>query len=181
MALWRELKQHLDLLPPRCTCLTLRLDREGRRHVLAESPDEPWRDAGRLRAALPEGEHVVCWWQPVDGAARVVAGPETGYPATAFEQVNPEMGAVALRRGVELLGDLRGCTVWDLYGGIGDTASLLAGRAALVVSVDVDEKAVEWARRRGGGDGPSGRFIAAEGGGGLPGPPEAPRVRGNPP
>src|SRR5712692_5862202 len=107
MALWRELKQHLDLLPPRCTCLTLRLDREGRRHVLAESSDEPWRDAGRLRAALPEGEHVVCWWQPVDGAARVVAGPETGYPATAFEQVNPEMGALARRWGVEQLGDLR--------------------------------------------------------------------------
>src|SRR5439155_177128 len=44
MALWRDLKQHLDLLPPRCTRLTLRLDREGRRHVLAESSGEPWRD-----------------------------------------------------------------------------------------------------------------------------------------
>jgi 23S rRNA (uracil1939-C5)-methyltransferase len=162
MALWRELKQHLDLLPPRCTRLTLRLDREGRRHILAESPDEPWRDAGRLRAALPEGEHVVCWWQPVSGAPRVVAGPETGYPATAFEQVNPEMGALARRWGVEQLGDLRGCTVWDLYGGIGDTASLLAGRAAQVVSVDVDEKAIEWARRRGVANGHSVRFIAAK-------------------
>jgi len=162
MALWRELKQHLDLLPPRCTCLTLRLDREGRRHILAESSDEPWRDAGRLRAALPEGEHVVCWWQPVEGAPRVVAGPETGYPATAFEQVNPEMGALARRWGVEQLGDLRGCTVWDLYGGIGDTASLLAGRAAQVVSVDVDEKAIEWARRRDVANGHSVRFIAAK-------------------
>src|SRR2546422_7206222 len=23
--------------------------------------------SGAPRAALPEGEHVVCWWQPVDG------------------------------------------------------------------------------------------------------------------
>jgi len=181
MALWRDLKQHLDLLPPRCTRLTLRLDREGCRHVLAESSGEPWRDAGRLRAALPEGEHVVCWWQPVDGAARVVAGPETGYPATAFEQVNPEMGALARRWGVEQLGDLRGCTVWDLYGGIGDTASLLAGRAALVVSVDVDEKAIEWARRRGVGDGHSVRFIAAKVEDVLPSLPEAHAVVCNPP
>src|SRR5256885_6501032 len=74
----------------------------------------------------------------------------------------PEMGALARRWGVEQLGDLRGCTVWDLYGGIGDTASLLAGRAAQVVSVDVDEKAIEWARRRGVADGQSVRFIAAK-------------------
>src|SRR5205814_1846776 len=90
MALWRELKPRLDLLPPRLTRLTLRLDRDGRRHILAESSGEPWLDAERLRAALPQGDTVVCWWHPVDGAARVVAGPATGFPATAFEQVHPE-------------------------------------------------------------------------------------------
>src|SRR3989441_11158452 len=37
MALWRELRPRLDLLPPRLSQLTLRLDREGRRHVIAES------------------------------------------------------------------------------------------------------------------------------------------------
>src|SRR3989442_11754881 len=137
------MSQPLTLIPPGITRITLRQEREGCRHVLAESSGEPGRDAGRLGGALPEGEHVVCWWQPVDGAARVVAGPETGYPATAFEQVNPEMGALARRWGVEQLGDLRGCTVWDLYGGIGDTASLLAGRAAPVRGVDVDERSAE--------------------------------------
>ena len=77
MALWRELRPHLDLLPPNLTRLTLRLDREGRRHVIAESLGEPWTNPEALRGALPDGANVICWWQPVDGAARVVAGPAT--------------------------------------------------------------------------------------------------------
>jgi 23S rRNA (uracil1939-C5)-methyltransferase len=148
MALWRELKPRLELLPARLARLTLRLDREGRRHIIAESGGEPWLDAERLRAALPQGDSVVCWWQPVDGAARVVAGPATGFPATAFEQVHPEMGLVARHWAVDQLGDLRGAVVWDLYGGIGDTAVRLAARGAEVVSVDADEQAVQWARGR---------------------------------
>jgi len=155
MALWRELKPRLELLPPRLTGLTLRLDREGRRHVIAESAGDPWLQAERLRAALQDGSAgsggggpaVICWWQPVDGAARVVAGPVTGFPPTAFEQANPEMAILAGRWAVEQLGDLRGAVAWDLYGGIGDTAVRLAESGAHVVSVDADEKAIEWARR----------------------------------
>jgi 23S rRNA (uracil1939-C5)-methyltransferase len=148
MALWREVRARLEMLPARLTRLTLRLDREGRRHVIAESAGEPWLDADRLRAALPEPDRIVCWWHPADGAARVMAGPATGFPATAFEQVNPEMGLLARRWAVEALEELRGRTVWDLYGGIGDTAVLLAERGASVVSVDADEQAIDWARRR---------------------------------
>src|SRR3989449_760637 len=55
MALWRELKPRLDLLPSRLTRLTLHLDRDGRRHILAESGGEPWLDAEPLRAALQIG------------------------------------------------------------------------------------------------------------------------------
>ena len=91
----------------------------------------------------------MCWWQPAEGAARVVAGPATGFPATAFEPVNPEMAMLARRWAVQQLGDVRARTVWDLYGGIGDTAALLAERGAQVVSVDADEKAIEWAKKRG--------------------------------
>src|SRR5437867_3846795 len=157
MALWRELKQRLDLLPPRLSRLTLQLDREGRRHVIAESSGEPWRNPAALCAALPDGANIICWWQPVDGAARVVAGPATGFPATAFEHVNPGMGILTRQWAVEQLGDVRAQTVWDLYGGIGDTAALLVERGASVISVDVDEKAVTWARSRL----PAARFIAA--------------------
>ncbi|HEV8380937.1 MAG TPA: hypothetical protein VGQ29_05090 [Gemmatimonadales bacterium] len=159
MALWRELRGKLGLLPQLLTRLTLRLDREERRHIIAESAGEPWLTAEELRRALQgsvDGE-VVCWWQPVDGAARVVAGPTTGFPATAFEQVNPAMGVLARRWAVEQLGDVKGQTVWDLYGGIGDTAALLVERGASVVSVDADEKAVSWGRSRL----PAARFIAA--------------------
>ncbi|HVH68706.1 MAG TPA: hypothetical protein VM716_12635 [Gemmatimonadales bacterium] len=180
MALWRELKQHLALLPPRLTRLTLRLDRDCRRHVIAESAGEPWRDAAALRAALPGGgQDVICWWQPSDGAARVVAGPATGFPATAFEQVNPEMGVLARSWAVEQLGELRGAVVWDLYGGIGDTALLLAERGAQVVSVDADEMAIDWARHR---PAPSPvRFIAGNAEDVLPTLPEPTAVVVNPP
>src|SRR5205814_9268765 len=101
-------------------------------------------------------------WQPVEGAGRVVAGPATGFPATAFEQVNPEMGAIARQWAVEQLGDVRGAVVWDLYGGIGDTAVELAERGAQVVSVDADEKAIDWAQLR-ASPRPV-RFIAAKAG-----------------
>jgi len=156
MALWRELRGKVALLPQPLTRLTLRLDREGARHVIAESSGEPWLNAEELRRALGETD-IVCWWQPVDGAARVVAGPATGFPATAFEQVNPSMGAITRRWAVDQLGDVRGQTVWDLYSGIGDTAALLIDAGASVVSVDSDEKAVNWGRARL----PTARFIAA--------------------
>jgi len=179
MALWRELRPRLDLLPPRLSRLTLRLDREGRRHVIAESSGEPWLNPEALRAALPEGANVICWWQPVDGAARVVAGPATGFPATAFEQVNPEMGTIARGWAVEQVGDVRGAVVWDLYGGIGDTAVALAERGAQVVSVDADEKAIDWARRR---EAPRPvRFIAGKAEDVLPTLPEPSAVVVNPP
>ncbi len=179
MTLWRELKQRLELLPPRLTGLTLRLDRDGRRHLIAESAGEPWLDAERLRAALPGGADVVCWWQPADGAARVVAGPATGFPATAFEHVNPEMGLLARRWAVEQLGELRGVVTWDLYGGIGDTAIALAERGAQVVSVDVDEKAIDWARGR--ATARPARFIAGRAEDVLPTLPEPGAVVVNPP
>src|SRR5438093_8528267 len=159
MALWRELRSRLAMLPQPLTRLTLRLDREERRHIIAESAGEPWLHAEELRSGLRDLGEIICWWQPVDGAARVVAGPATGggFPATVFEQVNPGMGILARRWAVEQLGDVRGQTVWDLYGGIGDTAALLVERGASVVSVDADERAVAWGRSRL----PAARFIAA--------------------
>jgi len=157
MQLWREVRARLDLLPPALARLTLRLDRDGGRHVVAESPGVPWQTADALRAALSDAETVSCWWHPPDGAARVVAGRRTGFPATAFEQVNPEMGALARAWAVAQLGEVGGGPVWDLYGGIGDTAALLAARGAQVVSVDADEMAIDWARNRG----VQARFIAA--------------------
>ncbi len=180
-ALWRELKQRLDLLPDRLTRLTLRLDREGRRHVIAESAGEPWLAARTLRERLPEGDQIVCWWQPTEGAARVMAGSATGFPATAFEQVNPEMGLVAHRWAVELLGEVQDRAIWDLYGGIGDTALLLAMRGAKVVSVDADEQAIAWARQRPAADGPPVRFIAGRAEEVLPTLPDPDAVVLNPP
>ena len=177
MALWRSLRSHLELLPERLSRLTLRLDLAGGRHLITETSGsgEPWLKAPELRARLPESDRVVCWWHPEGGVARVMAGPETGFPATAFERVNPEMGRVARRWAVEQLGDVRGQVVWDLYGGIGDTAGLLVEHGAQVVSVDADERAIAWAKRI------PARFIAGRVEHVLPGlPPPAAAVL-NPP
>ena len=177
MALWRELRSRLAMLPQPLTRLTLRLDRDERRHIIAESAGEPWLNAEELRAALRNRFEVICWWQPVDGAARVVAGPATGFPATAFEQVNPGMGILTRQWAVAQLGDVKGQTVWDLYGGVGDTAALLVEKGASVVSVDADEKAVSWGRGRL----PGARFIAAKAEDVLPSLPPPHAVVVNPP
>ena len=177
MALWRELRSRLAMLPQPLTRLTLRLDRDERRHIIAESAGEPWLNAEQLRVALRNGFEVICWWQPVDGAARVVAGPATGFPATAFEQVNPGMGILARQWAVAQLGDVKGQVVWDLYGGVGDTAALLVEKGASVVSVDADEKAVSWGRGRL----PGARFIAAKAEDVLPSLPVPHAVVVNPP
>jgi 23S rRNA (uracil1939-C5)-methyltransferase len=146
MALWLGLQRRLELLPERMVRLTLRLDREGVRHVIVESSGEVWRTAARVREALGAG--IVCWWQPPEGAARVLAGPVTGFPPTGFEPDHPRMDAAARSWAVEGLGDVQGAAVWDLYGGIGDTAARLAQGGAIAVSVDADEQAVAWARTR---------------------------------
>ncbi|HYK09889.1 MAG TPA: hypothetical protein VEV39_03745 [Gemmatimonadales bacterium] len=161
MALWRGVVAHLDLLPDRPAHITLRLDRDGHRHLMVESSGEPWLKADAMRKALSTGDgEVICWWQPTEGAARVMAGPATGFPATAFEQVHPEMGGLARDWAVQQLGNLTDQLAWDLYGGIGDTALALAKAGASVVSVDADEKAVTWARTRAGID--RIRFIAGK-------------------
>jgi 23S rRNA (uracil1939-C5)-methyltransferase len=158
-ALWRDVRAHAALWPADLTRLTLRLDRTGGRHVIAESA-APWDGAAELRAALPEAEGVVCWWQPPEDTARVVAGGATGFPATAFEQVNPEMGDVVRRWAVERLGTVRGQRAWDRYGGVGDTAVALAEAGAEVVSVDADGAAVAWAEQHHAR--PGARYVAAK-------------------
>jgi 23S rRNA (uracil1939-C5)-methyltransferase len=79
----------------------------------------------------------------------VVAGARTGFPALVFEQANGDFAAQIRAAAVDALGDMAGEIVWDLYGGVGDTARLLAARGAEVWSVDQDRSAVAWARRQG--------------------------------
>jgi 23S rRNA (uracil1939-C5)-methyltransferase len=146
--LWNDLKGHPELFPERLTRISLRLDRDGVRHVMVESAGEPWLRANRLRESVPPANTIVCWWQPVDGAARVVAGPETGFPPTAFEALHPAVVSDAGQWAMEAVGPVSGETVWDLYGGSGDLGVELALRGATVISVDADEKAIGWARRR---------------------------------
>ena len=157
MRLWAELSRRRDLLPADLEDLVLREDRDGGVHVIVGSGSggdgsgtaggtEPW-SAEPLAQSLARSD-VSYWWRPRGGAARVVAGRHSAFPALAFEQINPDLGGRIRADAVDLLGDVAGRTIWDLYGGVGDTAALLAGRGASVHSVDQDRSAIEWARRR---------------------------------
>ncbi len=148
MQVWAAMPLHRGLLPQSLTELVLREDREGGVHVVVRAGAEPW-DTGPLSTALG-GEAVSLWWQPAGGAARVVAGARPGFPALAFEQSNPELAQQIRREAIEGLGRMVGAVVWDLYGGVGDAARLLAASGARVFSVDADASAIRWARQHGG-------------------------------
>lgn len=146
MELWRALRPHRSLLPRSLAHLVLRVDRAGGRHVVAETTEaKPWN-------ARPLAERAGCeatyWWRPQGGAARRAFGRGDAFPALVFEQANPRLAAQLRATAVDLLGDVRDAPVWDLYGGVGDTAELLAERRARVWSVDADAAAVGWGRGR---------------------------------
>ena len=155
MELWSAVRPHTQLLPRSLQSLVLRQDREGFRHVVATGsrPFEtdrrdtgPW-DASPLAQAVGDAT-ISYWWVPWRGAGRVVAGPTSGFPALAFEQTNQDLAARIREEAAVSLGDVAQKVVWDLYGGVGDTASLLSARGAEVWTVDSDREAKDWADRR---------------------------------
>jgi 23S rRNA (uracil1939-C5)-methyltransferase len=144
--LWAKVRQELPLLPRDLHTVVLNEDREGGLHVIASGGEEPWNAEPLARALGVEG--LSCWWEPVGGAPRVVAGPETGFPALAFEQSNRDLAKTIREDAVAGLGDLGGLVVWDLYGGVGDTARMVAAAGAAAWSVDSDRSAKEWGGRK---------------------------------
>lgn len=160
MELWQALRPHLGRLPEGTTHLVFREDRTGGRHLIVRGGSPPWNPT-RLAEAL---EGLAIWWEPRGGAARAVAGARTGFPAMAFAQVQPELADRIRREAVAALGEVAGRVVWDLYGGTGDGARLLAAHGALAWSVDADRSAVEWAAGQPPPDGaPQGSPVYLEG------------------
>jgi len=142
--LWERLRPLQSHLPRETERVVLRLDRDGQAHIIVETSGTQVWPAG------PLGPLAVVWWRPAGGSPRVVAGGEgrTAYPATVFEQVNPEMGMKARAFAVEQAGEVRGRHCWDLYAGIGETTEMLLDRGATVESIEGDRRAVELAARR---------------------------------
>ncbi|MFL5403719.1 MAG: class I SAM-dependent RNA methyltransferase [Gemmatimonadales bacterium] len=151
MELWQGVRKMRALLPPNLEQVVLRLDRRGRRHMLMRvGQGEVWSGAKRLEREMERsGLVATLWWQPEGGAARAVAGAAEAYPATVFEQVNPEMGDRVRDYAVQQLGEVTGRRVWDLYSGIGETTEQLVARGAVVESVELDRRAVAEAEARG--------------------------------
>jgi 23S rRNA (uracil1939-C5)-methyltransferase len=150
MAVWAVLRRERSLLPEDLTHLVLRLDRQGERHVIVETRGkQAWQRGDQLhRALLSRSAPAVIWYHPEGGAPRVVAGAADAYPATVFEQVNPEMGDTVRRYAIERLGPVEGKHVWDLYAGIGETTATLIASGATVESVEADPRAVQLAQSR---------------------------------
>lgn len=162
MTLWAVLKRYLALLPPDVEQLVLRLDRDQGLHLVVRTAgDQVWARAADLARRVAEsGVSATVWWQPAGGAARVLAGAADPFPATVFEQINPELGDLIRDFAIARLGAIRGVHVWDLYSGVGDTTDRLLELGATVESVELDRRAVEFAERRSraaAGGGPSQR------------------------
>ncbi len=145
MDCWHRVRDLRHLLPDGTTHLVLRLDRTGRLHLGVQGGMPPW-DARPLAQAA--GAEISLWWQPTRAAARVVAGPQPGFPALAFTQTSPALAEQIRTEAIDALAPTAGKTVWDLYGGVGDSARALAVAGARVWSVDADRSAVEWAQRQ---------------------------------
>ncbi|MEO8200770.1 MAG: TRAM domain-containing protein [Gemmatimonadota bacterium] len=150
MALWRVIRRYLRLLPEKMSHLVLRLDRDGARHVVVMvAGTDVWQSAPRLAERLAVAlVPAILWWHPEGGAPRVVAGARDAYPATVFEQVNPQMGDLVRSYALEQLGQVEGQHVWDLYAGIGESTTSLLRAGASVESVEIDPRAVRIAERR---------------------------------
>jgi tRNA/tmRNA/rRNA uracil-C5-methylase (TrmA/RlmC/RlmD family) len=144
----RGARQHL---PQRDARVVLRIDRANGRHVLVLTPvGDAWTGGPALhRALLRRGLTAVVWWHPDGGQARVMAGADTPWPATVFEQVHPAMGRTVRAAALDALGPVNGTPVWDLYAGIGESSAELAARGAGVDSVETDVRAVRLAESLG--------------------------------
>jgi 23S rRNA (uracil1939-C5)-methyltransferase len=146
MALLSGVRAARDGLPRGVTQLVLRLDREGGGHVVVVGGQSPWR-AQAFAALLPAPAPAV-WWQPAGGAVRAVAGAPSAFPVLAFQQVNAALADRIRTDAARWLDGPPGAVVWDLYGGVGDNARLLAASGASVWSVDADRSAIAWAERQ---------------------------------
>jgi 23S rRNA (uracil1939-C5)-methyltransferase len=150
MAVWSVVRRHRNLLPEDLAQLVLRLDRAGERHLIVKTAGgQVWTCAGQLSDHLIQASvPAVIWYEPEGGAPRVLAGAPDAYPATVFEQVNPEMGDTVRAFALEVLGQVAGLHVWDLYSGIGETTVQLLAAGATVESVESDARAVRIAQSR---------------------------------
>jgi 23S rRNA (uracil1939-C5)-methyltransferase len=158
MALLRGLRGARDRLPRGVAQVVLRLDREGGGHVVVMGGEPPW-DAAAFAEAFPDPTPAM-WWKPADGAVRAVAGAGSAFPVLAFQQVNPVLADRIRRDAAAWLTGAGGAVAWDLYGGVGDGARLLAAAGATVWSVDADRSATAWAERQPVPAGPPPTYVA---------------------
>ncbi len=117
--------------------LYVALDDEGRRHVVQSGPRN-----GRKKATtqVAEGEYE---------AVQRIGGRQWRIPVTAFWQAHRDAPRVYSELVAEAAGLQPGMTAWDLYGGAGVFAAVLAegvGESGSVLTVDTSRGAARAAR-----------------------------------
>jgi len=138
-------------LPASGARVVLRLDSGHGLHVIVRGGGgDAWTGAGALHQALVKaGIEAVIWWHPEGGNPRAAAGADDPWPATVFEQVNPEVGRMVRLAALDALGEVSGRQAWDLYAGIGESTQELVRRGASVASIESDARAVRLAESLG--------------------------------
>ena len=161
--LWSAVRGWMGALPQGDDVrLALRVAGEGGLHLVVRGGEGAWGGAAALAgAAAASGLRPTVWWQPTGGAVRRMAGPEADASAVAFEQVNADV-ASALRDAVLAVVPDVTARVLDLYAGVGEVGLALAARGALVVTVEVDGRAVRWTQARAAALGLRLRAVAAK-------------------
>lgn len=117
--------------------LHVALDDEGRRHVVQAGPRNGGRKAG---TQVVEGEYE---------AVQHIGGRHWRIPVTAFWQAHRDAPRVYSTLVAEAAGLQPGMTAWDLYGGAGVFAAVLAegvGPGGRVLTVDTSRGAARSAR-----------------------------------
>ncbi|TFH65811.1 MAG: class I SAM-dependent RNA methyltransferase [Gemmatimonadales bacterium] len=147
-------RQARSVFPPRTIRITLREGRRGELGVVlwGERTPSP-AEVGAFRDALERGcsAGVIpeLWWRSRnDLRSKALSTDTAGIGAVAFEQVQPEFGDQIRGIALDLLGEVQGRLVWDLYAGQGEATASLVGRGARVESVERDPALVALAERQ---------------------------------
>ena len=142
----REVVAAGDLLPPAHELRATVREADGGVTLLVEGGTS-WRDPAALLVRVPA--LVAIWWQPHQGARRLVADRRPGdEPGASFVQVNAAMAAEMRAHVVSRVLTWAPATVVDCYAGAGDTALDLAARGVHVTAIELDADAARFCAAR---------------------------------
>lgn len=140
VAAWREVMAAAAHLPETPALRgTVRL--AGDDIVLLVRGGTEWIAWEKFFAGVPSASAL--WWAPAETRPRQIAERRLVAAATAFGQVNREVGEALHLYVVKTINAYAPATVIDAYAGTGETAAALAASGTRVTAIEVDREAAE--------------------------------------